>query len=67
MRIKLNKFVSAKVVEKVAVEVDGVLLSKGRILDGLNFMETGELENINLGSLGVKVKTPVLDRWSPIS
>ena len=64
---EVHKFVSKKVINKIAYEVDGILLSKGRLLDGLNFKETGELGNINLGSLGVKLNTPVLDRWSPLS
>ena len=47
--------------------MDGILLSKGRLIDGMNFVETGELGNFNLGSLGVKVNIPVLDRFSPLS
>ena len=64
---EVKKFVTKKVIDKIAVEVDGILLSKGRLLDGLNFKETGELGDLNLGSLGVRVNTPVLDRWSPLS
>ena len=33
----------------------------------MNFVETGELGDLNVGSLGVKVNTPVLDRYSPLS
>ena len=64
---EVKKFVSKKVISKIAHEVDGILLSKGRLIDGLNFKDTGELGDINLGSLGVKVNIPVLDRWSPLS
>ena len=37
------------------------------MLDGLNFQETGDFGDLNLGSLGIKVNTPVLDRYSPLS
>ena len=64
---EVRNFVSKKFVSKIAHEVDGILLSKGRLIDGMNFVETGELGNFNLGSLGVKVNIPVLDRFSPLS
>ena len=65
--MEVKKFVSKQVVTKVAREVDGILLSKGRLVDGMNFVETGELGNFNMGSLGIKVNVPVLDRFSPLS
>ena len=46
---------------------DGVLLSKGRILDGMNFLETADLDTLSLGSLGVKTMIPVVDRFSPLA
>ena len=64
---EVKKFVSNKVIDKLAKEVDGILLSKGRLVDGMNFVETGELGNFNIGSLGVKINLPVLDRFSPLS
>ena len=54
-------------VEKQAVMKDGVLLSKGRLIDGMNFQETAELDTLNLGSIGVKTLTPVIDRFSPLA
>ena len=64
---EVKHFTNKKKLEKISVEVDGILLSKGRLLDGLNFVETGELGDLNLGTLGVKVNTPVLERFSPLS
>ena len=64
---EVRQFVSKKFISKIACEVDGILLSKGRLIDGMNFVETGELGNFNLGSLGVKVNIPVLERFSPLS
>ena len=60
-------FNSKSFVEKRTVLCDGILLSKGRILQGMNFLETAELDTLNLGQLGVKTKIPVLDRFSPLS
>ena len=64
---EVKKFVSKQRLAKIAYEVDGILLSKGRLIDGMNFLETSECLDKNLGSLGVKINTPVLDRFSPLS
>ena len=64
---EVRNFTSKKVVAKIAHEADGLLLSKGRLLEGMNFVETGEFGNFNLGSLGINVNTPVLVRYSPLS
>ena len=65
--LEVKEFVSQKIISKIAQEVDGILLSKGRLLEGMNFVDTGELGDFNIGSLGVKVKIPVLERFSPLS
>ena len=62
--IEVKHFTSKKVLNKIAYEADGILLSKGRLLDGLNFSETGDFGDFNLGALGVKVNIPVLERYS---
>ena len=64
---EVRKFVSKKLTDKIAYEFDGLLLSKGRLLDGMSFLETGEFENFSIGSLGVKINIPVLARYSPLS
>ena len=64
---EVKQFNSSVFVNKIAFEKDGILFSKGRILDGMNFVDTGELGNLNIGELGVKINTPVLDRYSPLS
>ena len=48
------------------IESDGILLSKSRMVAGLDFVYTGELE-IDLGSLGINVHAPDLDRCSPLA
>ena len=64
---EVKQFIDLKKIRQIAIEVEGILLSKSRLVDGMNFVETGELGDFNLGTLGVKVKTPVLDRYSPLS
>jgi hypothetical protein len=44
-----------------------VLLSTGRLLDDMNFKETGEVPFLDLGSMGVRVNLPLLERYSPLS
>ena len=65
--LEVKEFVSQKIISKIAQEVDDIMLSKGRLLEGMNFVDTGELGDFNIGSLGVKVKIPVLERFSPLS
>ena len=64
---EVKKFVSKQTLSKISHEVDGILLSKNRLIEGMNFVETGELGQLNIGSLGVKVNAPILDRYSPLS
>ena len=63
---EVRQFVSAKIIEKHMFEKEGILLSKNRMLDCLDYIYTGEL-NVDLGSLGIKANTPVLDRYSPLA
>ena len=48
------------------IEQEDILLSRNRMTTGLDYVHTGEL-NINLGSLGIKVQAPVIDRFSPLA
>ena len=64
---EVKSFCSMTKINKIAVEVEGVLLSKGRILDSMNYKETGELVGLDLGDLGLKTRLPVLERHSPLS
>lgn len=63
---EVKEFSSAKTIKNHMVEKDGILLSKNRLLDCLDYTYTGELK-VDLGSLGVKANTPVLDRYSPLA
>ena len=46
---------------------DGILFSKGRIIDGMNFSQTGGIEVTDLGNLGLKSHLPLVDRYSPLA
>ena len=65
--MEVKKFCKEKQIEKIAVEKEGILLSKGRLLDEMNFVETAEVPNLDLGCLGVRVNLPLLERYSPLA
>ena len=46
---ELKGFHSAEVVKKIGHKVDGVILSKGRIIQGMKFMQAAEVD-VDLGS-----------------
>ena len=61
------KFNPASKVEKVGILRNGILFSKGRILDSMNFAETGGLELNDLNLVGIKSNVPVVDKFSPLA
>ena len=67
--LEVKKFQKAEFVKKIAVESNQILYSKTRILDTMRFQITGGLEeeSLGLGEFGIKSKTPVLDRFSPLA
>ena len=60
-------FYSKSKVERLGVVKDGILFSRTRIIDGMNFEQTEGLEVNALSNLGIKAFTPVLDRFSPLA
>ena len=42
-------------------------MSRSRIHEGQNFSETAELDFVKLGTLGINVSIPVIDRYSPLA
>ena len=65
--LEVKKFNSKKLIEKISVEQDGILLSKSRILSGLSFAELGGLELSDLPVLGINSSIPIVDRFSPLA
>ena len=64
---EVKEFNSKSVIRKQTVEKDGILYSQGRLIDGMTFLEAGGLNIEDLGPLGINIKVPVLDRFSPLS
>ena len=64
---EVKNFNGKDLIKKIGVEKDGILVSKGRLLDSMNFLETSELDYVKLGNLGFKQHVPILDRFSPLS
>ena len=67
---EVKKFNKPELVKKIAIEKDQILFSRNRILDSQRFQVAGGLEEgdiLGLGDFGIKVKTPMLDRYSPLS
>ena len=65
---EVKKFVKPDTIRKIAVEKNDILFSKSRILDGYRFQIAGGLEpKENLFQFGIKMFTPVLERYSPLS
>ena len=65
--MEVINFNSKHKVEKIGVLKDGVLFSKGRIIEGMDFVQTGGLELADFGQLGLKSHIPVVDRHSPLA
>ena len=63
---ELKGFHSTQVLKKIGYEMDGVVLSRGQIMQGMEFMETTEID-VDLGSMGIIASLPVLDRHSLLS
>ena len=63
---EVKAFNKPKEIKRLGFEVEGVLLSKDRLVQGMDFMETAELD-LNLGAMGIRTSLPLLDRYSPLS
>ena len=65
---EVKKFNKPEFVKRVSINRNGILYSKTRILDNQRFQEVGGLEDMQiLDNFALKVFTPVLDRYSPLS
>ena len=67
---EVKTFNKPEFLKKIAIESEGILYSRSRILDSQRFQIAGGLEEFDvLGTkeYGLKMKTPLLDRFSPLS
>ena len=66
--IEVKKFNKSDFLQKIAIEKNGFLFSKNRLLESQRFKAAGGLEEYEMiEELGIKSMTPVLDRFSPLS
>ena len=64
---ELKHFQRKEFLNKIAFEHNGILYSKNRILESMEFKSASGMELVNLDPLGVNTKCPILDRFSPLS
>ena len=65
---EVKEFTKPEIIKKIAVEKDGVLYSKSRIMEGQRFTQSGGLEQSNiLADQGINIHTPVIERFSPLA
>ena len=64
---EVQHFYPKQRIEKIALMKDGILVSRGRILEGMNFVQTGGLELRDLQQLSIHSHIPVIDRYSPLA
>ena len=63
-----SRFCKSEFIRKIAIEKDGILFAKSRILDSQRFQAAGGLEELDsIAEFGIKLMTPVLDRYSPLA
>ena len=62
------RFNKPEFIKKIAISKDGILFARSRILDSQRFKTAGGLEDLDtIKEFGIKMMTPVLDRYSPLS
>ena len=64
---EVRQFIPKTWIQKHAVEIGGILYSKNRILEGMEFKMTSGFEDIQLDPLQINVKAPIFDRFSPLA
>lgn len=65
---EVKQFVKKETVEKIAVEKEGILFNRSRILDGQRLIQAAEFSEGSVGNeIGLNLLTPVIERFSPIA
>ena len=64
---EVKQFVKPDFLEKVSVETDGILYSKNRLLESMEFKVVSGMNMTNLDPLCINVKTPLIERHSPLA
>ena len=64
---EVKEFSKNSILEKQGVELGGIIYSKNRLLESLEFQKITGMEAVSLDPLGVNVQAPILDRYSPVA
>ena len=62
-----KQFNKKEYLDKISVESDGIIYSKNRLIDSMEFKHVSGMEMVDLNPLGVNVRCPVFDRFSPLA
>ena len=64
---ELKEFTKKSIIDKQGHEANGIVYSKNRLLETVEFNKVTGMELVNLDPLGVNVMAPLMDRYSPVS
>ena len=64
---ELKEFTKKSIIDKQGYEANGIIYSKNRLLETVEFNKVTGMELVNLDPLGVNVMAPLIDRYSPVS
>ena len=65
--LEAKEFIKPETLDKIAFESNGILYAKNRILETMEFQKVSGMDHIVLEPLGINSKTPIIDRYSPLS
>ena len=65
---EVEEFNKPDMINKIGIKHDGILYCRSRILDTQRLIVTGGFPADSIGKeIGLNMKTPLVDRWSPIA
>ena len=64
---EVRQFVKEETLGKISIESEGVLYSKSRILESMEFKTVSGMDMVDLEPLGINVRTPIIERYSPLA
>ena len=65
--LEVKQFNKKNLIEKHGTLEEGIIFAKSRLLDHMEFNKVTGMEMVSLDPLGINVKVPLLDRFSPLS
>ena len=64
---EVKEFTKKSILDKQGVELGGIIFSNNRLLETVEFQKVTGMEMVNLDPLGVNVRAPIIDRYSPLA